>query len=170
MISTIIFAVLAFFAIVGALVMLFYKNPIYCALGLLICILAIAGLFALLSAPFLFMAQIIVYAGAIMTLFLFILMFLNIQEEHLPKEPSKNLMILIGIILMIPIDLLILKAISKLPNASMQITNDGFGSLKNIGLNLYVNWLFPFELISILLLVALVGAIVLAKKNKRGNK
>ncbi len=72
--------------------MLVYKNSMYSALGLLVSILAVAGLFALLNATFLFMVQLIVYAGAIMTLILFILMFLNIKDENLPKEPKKSIL------------------------------------------------------------------------------
>lgn len=165
-----IFVALAFFAITGAVAMLLYRHPIYSALGLLISMLAVGGLFAMLSASFLFMVQLIVYAGAILTLLLFILMFLNIKDEDLPDEPKKNLMIVIGIVVMIPINLLILKAIAKLPDADMSLISDGFGTIKALGMDLYTNWLLPFELISILLLVALIGAIVLAKKRaKRGE-
>ena len=80
MISDIIFIGLSFFAIAGALTMIFHTIPIYSALGLSISVLSIAGLFALLSATFMFMVQIIVYAGAIMTIILFILMFLKIVQ------------------------------------------------------------------------------------------
>ena len=161
------FIVLAFFAITGAIAMLLYKSPIYAALGLLISVLAIAGLFALLSASFMFMVQIIVYAGAIMTLVLFILMFLNIGDEHLPKEPNRNFLIGLGIAIMLPVNALILDTISKMPNADMSVVAEGFGGVKEIGLKLYNEWLIPFELISILLLVALVGAVVLAKKKEK---
>lgn len=85
----IMFVALAFFAITGAIAMLLYKSPIYAALGLLISVISIGGLFALLSASFMFMVQIIVYAGAIMTLLLFILMYLNIEDKDLPQEPNQ---------------------------------------------------------------------------------
>ena len=81
-----IFIALAFSAISGAIAMIVYANPMYSALGVLISMLSVAGMFALLNATFLFLVQIIVYAGAIMTLILFILMFLNIKEEDLPKN------------------------------------------------------------------------------------
>ncbi len=165
----IVFLALSFFAISGGVTMLIHKNPIYCALGLLISILSVAGLFALLSATFMFMVQIIVYAGAIMTIILFILMFLNIQEEDLPAEPRKNILIGLGVIFMIPINLLILEGVGRLPNSDMSIVEEGFGGIKELGMKLYTDWLLPFELISILLLVALVGAVVLVKKReKRG--
>ncbi len=167
--SNLIFIALSFFAIGGGIAMLVYKNPMYCALGLLISILAIAGLFALLNATFLFMVQLIVYAGAIMTLILFLLMFLNIKEENLPKEPKKYTLIMIGAIIMLPFNFVILKAVSTLPNSDMNIVQGTFGDIKPTGLLLYNDWILVFELISILLLIALVGSIVLAKKRKRDN-
>lgn len=169
MMSDIIFIGLSFFAITGAIAMLVYKNPMYSALGLLVSILAVAGMFALLNATFLFMVQIIVYAGAIMTLILFLLMFLNIKEENLPKEPKKYLLIGLGVIIMIPFNVVILKAVSKLPDANMEIVQSDFGDIKPIGTLLYDNWILAFEMISILLLIALIGSIVLAKR-KNTNK
>ncbi|MFA7570611.1 MAG: NADH-quinone oxidoreductase subunit J [Sulfurimonadaceae bacterium] len=162
----ILFAALAFFAITGAVAMLLYKSPIYAALGLLISVISVGGLFALLSASFMFMVQIIVYAGAIMTLLLFILMYLNIEDKDLPQEPRRNFLIGLGIAIMLPINALILDTVAKMPQADMSIVEEGFGGVKEIGLILYKDWLIPFELISILLLVALIGSVVLAKKRK----
>jgi len=166
MMADIVFVALSIFAIAGAIAMLVNKSPIYSALGLLITMLSIGGLFALLSASFLFMVQIIVYAGAIMTLILFILMFLNIKEEDLPKEPKKYSLIGLGVLLVLPLNILVLKAVSNLPEKDLNIVEGNFGDIKPVGLALYNNWLIAFELISILLLVALVGSIVLAKKRK----
>ncbi|WP_419777028.1 NADH-quinone oxidoreductase subunit J family protein [Malaciobacter marinus] len=166
MMTDIVFVALSIFAIAGAIVMILSKSPIYSALGLLITMLSIGGLFALLSASFLFMVQIIVYAGAIMTLILFILMFLNIKEEDLPKEPKKYSLIALGILLVLPLNILVLKAVSNLPEKDLNIVDGNFGDIKPVGMALYNNWLVSFELISILLLVALVGSIVLAKKRK----
>lgn len=168
--SDIIFIALSVFAIAGGVMMLVYRNPMYCALGLLVSILAVAGLFALLNATFLFMVQIIVYAGAIMTLILFLLMFLNIKEENLPKEPKKYGLMALGAIIMIPFNVVILKAVANLPNADMNIVEGTFGDIKPIGALLYNDWILAFELISILLLVALVGSIVLAKKRDTVKK
>ena len=169
MMSDLIFIALSIFAIVGGVMMLVYRNPMYSALGLLVSILAVAGLFALLNATFLFMVQLIVYAGAIMTLILFLLMFLNIKEGNLPKEPKKYMLIGIGAVIMIPFNIVVLKAVSNLPNANMEIVEGTFGDIKPIGEILYNDWILPFELVSILLLIALVGSIVLAKR-KNTNK
>ena len=163
--ADIIFIALAFFAITGAIAMLVYKSPMYSALGLLITMLSIAGMFALLNATLLFMVQIIVYAGAIMALLLFILMFLNIKDEDLPQEPAKYKLIALGVALMIPLNILVLKAVSNLSSKDLYpIENSDFGDIKPVGMILYNEWIIAFELISILLLIALVGSVVLAKK------
>ena len=164
--ADLLFIALAFLAISGAIAMITYSHPMYSALGILITMLSVAGMFALLNATFLFMVQIIVYAGAIMTLILFILMFLNIKEEDLPKEPNKFKLIALGAAIMIPLNVLILKAVSKLPEKDLTISSSDFGQIKPIGLELYNNWIIAFELISILLLIALVGSVVHAKKRK----
>jgi NADH-quinone oxidoreductase subunit J len=164
--ADILFIALAFFAITGAIAMLVYRSPMFSALGLLITMLSVAGMFALLNATLLFMVQIIVYAGAIMALILFILMFLNIKEEDLPKEPKKFMLIGFGAILMIPLNLLVLKAVSNLPSKDLYPIEGDFGTIKPVGLILYNEWIIAFELISILLLIALVGSVVLAKRRK----
>ena len=161
--ADILFIALAFFAITGAIAMLVYKSPMFSALGLLITMLSVAGMFALLNATLLFMVQIIVYAGAIMA---FILMFLNIKEEDLPQEPKKFMLIGFGAILMIPLNLLVLKAVSNLPSKDLYPIEGDFGTIKPVGLILYNDWIIAFELISILLLIALVGSVVLAKRRK----
>lgn len=164
--ADILFIALAFFAITGAIAMLVYKSPMFSALGLLITMLSVAGMFALLNATLLFMVQIIVYAGAIMALILFILMFLNIKEEDLPKEPKKFMLIGFGAVLMIPLNILVLKAVSNLPSKDLYPIEGDFGTIKPVGLILCNDWIIAFELISILLLIALVGSVVLAKRRK----
>ena len=165
--ADLLFIGLSLLAVGGGITMLINKQPMYSALGLLISILAVSGLFALLSATFLFMVQIIVYAGAIMTLLLFILMFLNIDETDMPKEPNKVRNIILGALAMLPLNVVILKAVSALPAKDMSIISENFGGIKEIGMLLYQNWIVPFELVSILLLVALIGSVVLAKRKKR---
>lgn len=164
--ADLIFIALAFFAITGAIAMIVYQSPMYSALGVLVTMMSVAGMFALLNATFLFLVQIIVYAGAIMTLILFILMFLNIKDEDLPKEPNKYKLIALGVAIVIPLNILVLKAISNLPSKDLSISDTDFGDIKPVGLELYNNWIISFELISILLLIALVGSVVLAKKRK----
>ena len=166
----VLFIGLSLLAIGGAIAMIVYNNPMYSALGVLISMLSVAGIFALMHATLLFMVQIIVYAGAIMTLILFILMFLNIREEDLPKEPNKFKLIALGAVIMVPLNVLVLKAVSKLPSKDMLLTNTDFGGIGPVGLVLYNDWIVAFELISILLLVALIGSVSLAKKRIKRAK
>lgn len=162
----IVFIVLSFLAVGGGLGMIAFAQPIYSALSLILSILALSGIFALLSAPFLFMVQIIIYAGAIITLLLFIIMFLNIREDALPKEPHKKLTIVAGIVLLLPFNKLIISAFATFPDKPMHILGKDFGNIGDFGMVLFEGWLVPFELISMLLLAALVGSIVLARKDK----
>ncbi len=159
-----IFILLCIASIASSMFAVYAKEPINSAFGFLITILSLAGLFALLSASFLFLIQIIVYAGAVLTLILLIIMFLNIKEENLPKEPHKLKYMVLCTVFIIPIDFMVLKAISTLPKGDFTVLSDGFGSLKRLGEVLYGGWVLPFELISILLIVSLVGAIVFAKR------
>ncbi|MBP9492556.1 MAG: NADH-quinone oxidoreductase subunit J [Sulfurospirillum sp.] len=162
----VIFIILSLFAIGGALGMVLFHQPVHSALSLILTIIALAGLFALLSASFLFMVQIIVYAGAIITLLIFIIMFLNVKEVNLPKEPYKNITLFIGSLALLPLNFLILRAFSKLPLAQQNVLVEGFGDIKPLGMELFRGWLLPFELISVLLLVALIGAVVLGRKEE----
>ena len=161
-----IFIILSLFAIGGALGMVLFHQPVHSALSLILTIIALAGLFALLSASFLFMVQIIVYAGAIITLLIFIIMFLNVKEVNLPKEPYKNITLFIGSLALLPLNFLILRAFSKLPLAQQNVLVEGFGDIKPLGMELFRGWLLPFELISVLLLAALIGAVVLGRKEE----
>ena len=162
----VIFIVLSCFALGGALGMVLFHQPVHGALSLILTIVALAGLFALLNASFLFMVQIIVYAGAIITLLIFIIMFLNVKESNLPKEPNKNITLFIGSLVLLPFNFLILRAFSKLPLSQQNVLSEDFGDIKSLGIDLFRGWLLPFELISILLLVALVGAVVFGRKEE----
>lgn len=161
-----VFLFLSLLAIGGGIGMILFAQPIYSAFSLIVSLVAIAGVFALLSAPFLFTVQIIIYAGAIITLLLFVIMFLNIREENLPQEPNKFNVILLGAVLLVPFNILIIRAFNILPPKSMGILSGDFGSIKVLGIELFRFWLIPFELISILLLAALIGAVVYARKEK----
>ncbi len=166
--SDTIFLILALLALFGAGTMITVSNTVHSALGFIVTILALSGLYALLSASFLFMVQIIVYAGAVIALLLFVIMFLNIQSSHTPKEPNKYLFMLISAIVMLPIDYLLFRAFYTMTDIeNFSITSKDFGTVKMLGLELFRNWLLPFEAISLLLLVSLVGAVVMARKKER---
>jgi len=168
-----LFLVLALIAIATALGLLFSKNAVYSALFLVLNFVTVAVFYLLLGAPFIAMAQVTVYAGAIMVLFLFVIMLLG--AENLPKTEvmpwQKPLAILLSVLLAAESAyLLITKArpvgdITQ-PEAAANTTDN----LVQLGRVLFTQYLLPFEVVSILLLVAMVGAIVLSKKEKREAK
>ncbi len=158
------FAVLA---VLGAVGLVLFRHPMNGAMSFVVTLISLAGLYALLSAKLIFALQLIVYAGAIMSLIVFIIMFLNIQPSDLPQEETKLLYIIGGGILVLPIGLFLAKIVKSLPNSSADIVGNNFGGVKEVGLLLFRDWLVPFEIVSILLLVSLVGAVILA--GKRGT-
>lgn len=159
-----LFIALSLCAILGAIGLISFQRPTNSALSFIVTIISIAGLFALLNASFLFMVQLIVYAGAVITLLLFIIMFLNIQDRHLIKENNRLSVILLGSIFLIPFNIVVFKAMQTIPSKPLEILQNNYGSIELVGAKLFGGWILPFELVSILLLVALIGAIVLAKK------
>lgn len=166
MLTTYLFFGLALLAVLGALGLITFKHPMNGAMSFVVTLISLAGLYALLSAKLIFAIQLIVYAGAIMSLILFIIMFLNIQEKDLPLDPNRWFYVAGGIVVVAPIAGLLIKISRTLPATEVTVFDDGFGSVKEVGQLLFTQWLLPFEIVSILLLVALVGAVVLAGKRE----
>lgn len=166
MVSSILFAFLSIFAVLGAAGLVLLKHPMNGAMSFIVTLVSLAGLYVLLSAKLIFAIQLIVYAGAIMSLILFIIMFLNISEKDLPDESSRWYYFAGGAVVIAPVGGFLLKAAHALPSGEASFIEDGFGSVKEVGKVLFTDWLLPFEIVSILLLVALVGAVVLAGKRE----
>jgi NADH-quinone oxidoreductase subunit J len=148
------------------------RNPIYSALSLLIMFFHVAGLYVTLHAEFLAAVQVIVYAGAILVLYLFVVMLLNLKREERYHE-QLPLAGLLGIMLLTELLLLIMQrgggAVAP-PGKMLEGTGGAFGNTETIGEVLYSTYLFPFEVASLILLVAMIGAIVLAKKDIGGSE
>jgi NADH-quinone oxidoreductase subunit J len=159
-----LFLTFAVLAVIGAVGLVLFRHPMNGAMSFVITLISLAGLYALLSAKLIFALQLIVYAGAIMSLIIFIIMFLNIQPNDLPKEETKLLYILGSIIGVLPIGLFLVKIVKSLPMGSVEFVGNNFGGVKEVGLLLFKDWLVPFEIVSILLLVSLIGAVILAGK------
>jgi NADH-quinone oxidoreductase subunit J len=162
-----LFYIFAVLAVLGAGGLVVFRHPMNGAMSFVVTLISLAGLYALLSAKLIFALQLIVYAGAIMSLIVFIIMFLNIQLEDLPKEETKLVYILGSLVAVLPIGMLLFKIVRTLPDKSVAIMGGNFGGVKEVGLLLFKDWLVPFEIVSILLLVSLIGAVVLA--GKRGT-
>jgi len=163
---TALFYIFATTAIIAALLVIFSRNTIYSALFLVMTLFSIAGLFLLLEAYFLAAVQVIVYAGAIMVLFLFVIMLLNLEKEtkfFTFSNPKILLVSFFSIVFIGFIFTLIAGSINLLNNGAENYSE--LGSVENIGISLFTTYLLPFEITSLLLLVALVGAVLLSKKS-----
>lgn len=163
----ILFIVLALIAAVSSVMMITRSNAVISAVFLVLNFFALAGLYLLLNAQFISVVQIIVYAGAIMVLFLFVLMLIRTESEpkvFLDKRPIRLFAILIVVFVFIQIVYLILAGKPSGNLSPDQIKSIDAGTIETIGKELYTNYIIPFEVAGFLLLAATIGAMVLAKK------
>ena len=150
-------------ALASAVYFVAAKNPLYSILSLIVTFFSIAGLYILLNAQFLGIIQIIVYAGAIMVLFLYILMMLNLNKED--ESRKNNINKFVGIFSAGILFIGMLGAYKGLTgNTVARQINDGAGLTKNLGKLLFNEYVLPFELASILILAGIVGAVLIGKK------
>lgn len=166
-IQQLIFLFLASVAVFAAFNVILQRNPIYSALALIITMCALAGTFLLLSAQFVAAMQVIVYAGAVMVLFVFVIMLLNVRTEETRQDRVKYLKIVTPLLFVALIAEVFFVARSVTTTAPALVTKAGeqpFGTIENIGEAMFSNYLFPFEATSVLILMAMVGALVLARK------
>ena len=164
-----LFLILAIVAIASALGMLISRNAIYSALFLVMNFMTIAIFFLLLDAPFIAVAQVSVYTGAIMVLFLFVIMLLGAERAAGQTQAiqwQRPLAVALAIILLLEAAYILLGQRGITPLVTGQLPQD-FGSPSLVGSNLFSNYLLPFEITSVLLLVAMIGAIVLTKIEKK---
>ena len=163
-ITQILFWSLSALALIGAILMVASKNPVHSVLWLILVFFAISGHYILLNAQFLAIVNLIVYAGAIMVLFLFVFMLMNLNAD---TEPQKNKWLKIAGVLAAGSLLLVMVAALKNADLKTQIaeTNSGnIGLIHNLGLALFNDYAVPFEISSVLFLSAMVGAVVIGKK------
>ncbi len=164
--ETIFFYVFAFLAIGTALMVVTSRNPVNAALYLILHFFVLGGIYLTLQAQFIAVIQILVYAGAIMVLFLFVIMLLNLRDERSLKEAiTSKKVVASSLSLALLVELVYLFAYSGTPieMASKERAME-IGTVEYIGKQLFTTFLFPFEVTSILLLTAIVGAVVLAKR------
>ncbi|MBF8456742.1 NADH-quinone oxidoreductase subunit J [Kaistella sp. G5-32] len=160
----ILFFFVALVAITSAVYFVFARNPLYSILSLIVTMFSIAGLYILLNAQFLGIVQIIVYAGAIMVLFLYILMMLNLNKADESKK--QNLMKFAGVFSAGLLLIAILGAFRgfKVEAAAANV-DSSVGLTKNLGRLLFNEYVLPFELASILIFAGIVGAVLIGKKD-----
>jgi len=176
--QSVLFFLFSVIALGAAVMMILHRNPVYSAIYLIVTLFALAGFYVLLNAPFVASVHVIVYAGAIMVLFLFVIMLLNLKQDPIRergKIARRAFALLIVVVLLAEIGVLVggslltgdgVAATSPavgLANGSADSTNF-VGSTAAIGMLLFKDYILPFEIASVLLLVGIVGAVILAKR------
>ena len=163
-ITTLLFILLAAMSVGSAVMMLVTKNPVKSILWLIVVFFSISGHYVMLNAQFLAVVNIIVYAGAIMVLFLFVVMLMNLNAE---TEPLKNYRLhIIGVLSGGSLLLILLSSLLKNNQQQLVLMKLGDqGLISNLGKVLFTNYVLPFEIASVLFLSAMIGAVIIGKKN-----
>ena len=161
--NSFIFTILALSSVGLALSIVVFRNPIYCALSLIAFLFVEAALFVLLNAYFLAVVQVLIYAGAIMVLFTYVIMVMNVGREDLPHIRFRPFSLFLGGVFAS----MLFYVFRRYPAVTADVSPIAkTGDIAHIGELLFSKYIFPFEFVSLLLLVAMVGAVVLSKKKE----
>jgi NADH-quinone oxidoreductase subunit J len=158
-----LFWIFALVSVVCGVMVVWHRNPMSSAIYLVITMLCLAGFYALLNGAFVAVIQVLVYAGAVMVLILFVIMMVNVPQESLQREGSTPAWIaagVIGVLLVIRLAGLF----RQVQPETLAQPGEEFGTIQEVGAHLFGPFVLPFELTSILLLVAIIGAVLLAKR------
>ena len=173
--NVLVFVTAALLILVGAIGVISVKNPVHAALCLIMTLIGVAVTFIAQSADFLAAVQIIVYAGAIVVLFLFVIMFLGVdRREHIHFEPlvGQRAFAAVGVAITIG-GLITLMArshwVSGASSVTTKLTKVGSGNVKELGTAVFTTYLFAFEATAALLIIAVVGAVLLARREQRAD-
>jgi len=169
--ESVAFYIFAAIAVAASLGVVGQRNPMYSVMLLITSFGALAGLYVLLDAPFTAVTQIIIYAGAIMVLFLFVVMLLNVPREEPSPVPIVSLVgptgMKFGAVLSLALAIEIVWALRHVGSAPFGGDQQNVSSVAAIGQSLFTTYAFAFEATSILILVAMVGAVVLARRESQ---
>ncbi len=163
----ILFFTFAGIAVIGSLLVIFLRQPIHSALALVLVMVSLAVLYLLLGAEFIAAVQIIVYAGAIMVLFVFVIMLLNAGEEERTNlsKIARYAGIPLGIFLTLELAYWLSRAVIATPVVASAAPSETMDPTRELSFLLFRSYQFPFEITSIVILIAVLGAMVLAKKD-----
>jgi NADH-quinone oxidoreductase subunit J len=164
MLHLILFLIFAAICVAGAVNLLAQKHPISSALSLIVVMAALAGLYLLLGAEFVAVIQVIIYAGAIMVLFVFVIMLLNAGEESHSK--GSRVALLFGVPGLLIGAGTVVWVLTKRSAPTMVSIGELHGGAKELGRLLFKDFLLPFEITSVLILIAIMGAVVLARRSE----
>ncbi|WKZ33652.1 MAG: NADH-quinone oxidoreductase subunit J [Thermodesulfobacteriota bacterium] len=157
------FLMFAAVAIASGLAVVTVRNPVHSALALIVCLIQVAALFVLLRSPFLAAVQIFIYVGAVMVLFLFVVLILDMRKAVLQAFPPVKKKFVVGVILVLMAQILAFVFVTPMGQNPAEAWEP---TVESIGRMLFTKYLFPFEVVSVILLAALVAAIVIAKERR----
>jgi len=164
MVGTALFFLFAGFAIMCAISLVYHKNPLYSAISLVGVFISLSCIYLTLAAPFIAAVQILIYAGAIMVLVVFVIMLLNLEDDQ-PADKLRYLYALgggLGVVLLAQ-TLFIFYAVTRTPQHDVD-PNTTAGNTINIGQAMFTEYLLPVEIVGVLLMMAIIGAVILARK------
>ncbi|MBA8836549.1 NADH-quinone oxidoreductase subunit J [Rhizobium leguminosarum] len=161
------FLLFATVSVITALTLVLARNPVHSALALMACFLQISAIFVLLEAPLLAVIQIFVYVGAIMVLFVFVIMMIDVREAVLQRFLPGGSMAALVLLVLLGIEMVALVLWSGRFSLTQPVTVRGGDQVRQLSTTLFADYLLPFEVASVILLAALIGAIVLAQKEQR---
>ncbi|MBM3789327.1 MAG: NADH-quinone oxidoreductase subunit J [Acidobacteria bacterium] len=165
--EALVFYTLGAIALGAAVAVVAFRKVFYSALSLILCLTSVAGLYLLLEAPFMAAVQVIVYAGAIMVLFLFVIMLLDPFSGGVHPDKRKYLRVLgpaLGSIMLLLLFPMLQAYDLAMAPRSPDASPEAVGSVENLAMVLFDQYLLPFEVTSVLILVAIIGVVVLAKR------
>lgn len=157
------FLIFAITAIVSAIAVISFRNPVHSAISLMVCFFQVASIFVLLRSPFLAAVQVFLYVGAVMVLFLFVIMMLDIRRATIGRFVPGSVFWILIVLAVLGYEIFALISKSSLSARGVAATRLD-GTVAEIGKAFFTEYLLPFEIVSVILLVALVGAIVMGKK------
>lgn len=164
MAGTALFFLFAGFAIMCAISMVYHKNPLYSAISLVGVFIALSCIYVTLAAPFIAAVQILIYAGAIMVLVVFVIMLLNLDDD--PKQNRLRYLYAIGGglgVVLLAQTLFVFYAVMRAPQQTVD-PNTTAGKTMSIGQAMYTDYLLPVEIVGVLLMMAIIGAVMLARR------
>jgi NADH-quinone oxidoreductase subunit J len=164
MASTVLFFLFAGFAIACAISMVYHKNPLYSAISLVGVFIALSCIYVTLAAPFIAAVQVLIYAGAIMVLVVFVIMLLNLDEDR-PLNRLRYLYAVgggLGLILLVQ-TFFVFYAVMRAPNQAVDVEQTA-GKTLSIGQAMYTEYLLPVEIVGVLLLMAIIGGVILVRR------
>ncbi|HBG46417.1 MAG TPA: NADH-quinone oxidoreductase subunit J [Deltaproteobacteria bacterium] len=158
------FLMFAVTAVCSATAVVSLRNPVHSAISLMLCLFQVAALFILLRSPFVAMVQVFIYVGAVMVLFLFVVLVLDMRKTMMETFPPVDRRLVFGVILVLAAEMLFF--IFASPGVDVVPAPTDGSTVESIGKLLFTKYLFPFEVVSVILLAALVAALVMVKERK----